>query len=156
VRRPMARYQPGVTTWQRADDDKQLGQSKKGDGGDRTEASGAPCYAYTAKNKRIKLSAAILVAYVVIEPIARELVEGNGGLGKSPRKRGADWEGNEGARKAPRLRGAEEESKWGDGNPGPRKAPRRRGAGLGLGVRVRARVGRRQEAHEDGRVLDPG
>ena len=156
VRRPMARYQPGVTTWQRADDDKQLEQSKKGDGGDRTEASGAPCYAYTAKNKRIKLSAAILVAYVVIEPIARELVEGNGGLGKSPRKRGADWEGNEGARKAPRLRGAEEESKWGDGNPGPRKAPRRRGAGLGLGVRVRARAGRRQEAHEDGRVLDPG
>jgi len=93
----------------------------------------------------------------MIEPIARELVEGNGGWGRAPRllpagsKRGAAGDGNPSSGKAPRSRGA-----GGKGHGGPGKAPRKRGAGRGIGVQVRVRVGKKQSAYEDGRVLDPG
>jgi len=93
----------------------------------------------------------------MIEPIARELLDENGGWGKAPRllppgsKRGADGDGNSRSGKAPRKRGADE---VGSGRPG--KTPRERGAGLGRGATVRIRVGKTQKAYEDGKVLDPG
>ena len=114
-------------------------------------------YAHASKNKRLKLSAADLIAFVMIEPIARELLDENGGWGKAPRllppgsKRGADGDGNGRPGKAPRKRGADE---VGSGRPG--KTPRERGAGLGRGATVRIRVGKTQKAYEDGKVLDPG